>query len=141
MGLGVGGAVKQMAGDSNTIWIAVVSLVFGIGSAIVAGIISWTKKFGTTEGKQSVTTTVIENVVKQIEEIKREIENIRIEISKGNIQTTRLEERLEYLKARMDSLCGKIDQMVRDNRERYESDDHPRRMRDRNDADYGNSRP
>jgi chromosome segregation ATPase len=101
-----------MAEGDVSSWIAVISLVFGIGAAVVAGIVSWTKKMGSTEGKQSVTTTVIENTVKQLEGLKVDLEDIRREISKGNIQSTRLEERLEYLKERLDSLCSKIDRLM-----------------------------
>lgn len=99
------------SGFSN--WAGIIAVVFGIGSAIVAGIVSWTKTMGKTQNKQSVTTTVIENAVKQLQELKTQLSELREDLHQDRIQRTRLEERILYVQKQLDDLSTKLERQAR----------------------------
>jgi predicted transcriptional regulator len=110
----------------ETNWFQIIGVMVTISGLVVGAIVGLTKWIGRSEGKQSVTSTVIENTIKQLESMRSEVEAIRKDISSGNIQTTRLEERLKYMLERLDSLCMKMDRLMSDSQNRYDSDDHRR---------------
>lgn len=110
----------------------IITIVITVAVTGVGALIAWTNRINKAEGKQSVTTTVIENAIAKLEELRKDMEALRKAIQAEEVKKAVLEQRMDYIEKQMEQLGRKLEETRSD---RWQRDSLDRR--DQQDKDRG----